>query len=203
MMSELVVREVQSDEVAHAASLVADVLAGDDRQRNQGIYEQYAKQFPERPDTIDNCYRAVFHKKQIISLAHIYDFFLRYGRAVLKVVGIGMLCTHPDYRNRGYATAVLKDTLTFAAEQGAHLVLLDSKIPGYFQQFGFSPILAKYSLQAPSAEAARLGQPLQLRIATPADSGVMAQLYNHYRGMRVTSRTEYRTLALAYKIRTR
>lgn len=186
-MSELVVREVQSDEIGHAASLVANILAGTDRHRNQLIYEQYAKQLPGRPDNIAHCYRAAFRKKQILSLAHIIDFPLRYGRAALKVVGVGLLCTHPKYRNRGYAAAVLKDTLTFAAEQGAHLVLLNSQIPGYFQQFGFSPVWANYTLQAAAGEATQLGQPLQLRVATPADLELMAQLYNHYWGMRVTS----------------
>lgn len=186
-MSELVVREIQSDEIGHAASLVANILAGNDRKRNRVIYEQYAKQLPGRPGKMESCYRVAFHNKQMVSLGHIVDFSLRYGRATLKVVGIGMLCTHPKYRNRAYASAVLKDTLTFAAEQGVHLVLVNSAIPGYFQQFGFSPVWAKYTLQAPSHLAAQLEQPLQLRVATPSDLGVMAQLYDYHWGMRVTA----------------
>lgn len=186
-MSELVVREIKSDEMGHAASLVANILAGDDRSHNQAIYEQYAKQLPRRPRKTGTCYRVAFHKKQMVSLIHIVDFSLRYGRAALKVVGIGMLCTHPKYRNRGYASAILKDTLTFAAEQGAHLVLVNSQLPGYLQQFGFSPVWAKYTLQAPSNLAAQLEQPLQLRVATPSDLGIMAKLYNHHWGMRVTA----------------
>lgn len=185
-MSELVVREIQAEEIGHAASLVAEILAGNDRQRYREIYEQYAKQLPGRPRIGQSCYRVAFRKQQMVSLAHTIDFSLRYGRAELKVVGLGMLCTHPRYRNRGYAGAVLKDTLTYAAEQGAHLLLLNGRLSGYFHQFGFSPVWARYTLQAPVNKASKLTQPLQLRVATPADLGVMAKLYDHFWGMRVT-----------------
>jgi predicted acetyltransferase len=114
-MSELVVREIQTDEIGYAANLVAEILAGNDRERNRAIYERYAKQLPNRPQGSNSCYRVAFRNKHLVSLIHTIDFSLRYGRAALKVVGVGLLCTHPEYRNRGYASAVLKDTLTFAA----------------------------------------------------------------------------------------
>lgn len=186
-MSAIVVRPIVDDEIGHAASLVADVLSAGDKALYRSIYERYAKDLPTRPRMIQHCYRGVVHKNQILSLAHIIDFSLRYGRAELQVIGIGMVCTHPNYRNRGYARAIIKDTLTYAAEQGAHLVVVNSHLPDYFQQFGFSPVWAKYSLQASTHHASKLKQPLQLRVATPTDLPAIQQLYNRHWGMRVTA----------------
>ncbi len=186
-MSAIVVRPIQADEIGHAASLVAEVLSAGNRDHYQSIYDRYAKDLPSRPRSTQHCYRGVVHKNQILSLAHIIDFSLRYGRADLHVIGIGMVCTHPSYQHRGYARAIIKDTLTYAAEQGAHLVIVNSSLPDYFQQFGFSPVWAKYTLQASTALAAKLKQPLQLRVATPADLPMMRQLYDRHWGLRVTA----------------
>lgn len=185
-MSELVIRPIQTGEIGHAASLIAEVLAGDNHSLYEAIYNRYSKQLLSRPNASLNNYRVAVYKKKIVSLVHTVDFSLRYGRAALNVVGIGIVCTTENYRSRGYASAVIKDTLTFAAEQGAHLVLVDSPILDFFQRFGFSPVLAKYTLQAPAKLAANLRQPLQLRVAMPSDLPIMARFYDHYWGTRVT-----------------
>ncbi|MGJ3238635.1 MAG: GNAT family N-acetyltransferase [Anaerolineae bacterium] len=184
-MSDLIVRALQTQEYGHAASLVADVLAGQDQARYRKIYARYAQQLPVRPANIPP-YRAAFKGDQLVALIHIVDYVLRYGRATLPIVAVGMLCTHPDYRHQGYAGAVVKDTLTFAAEQGAHMVLINSTIDQYFQVFGFSPIWPQYHLQIPVQSALQCRQRLRLRVATPDDLEEMALLYDRYWGMRVT-----------------
>lgn len=186
-MSELIVREITENEVGQVAQLAANVLSNNNREQSRIVYDTYANKMVNRPaDSILSPYRAVFYKNKLVSFVHIIDFQLRYGRAVLKVMGISLVCTHPSYRHRGYASAIIKDTLTFAAEQGAHLVLLHSHIATFFQRFGFSPVWPHYTLQFSSQLAANMKQPLQLRVATPSDLPIMARLYNNSWGMRVT-----------------
>jgi predicted acetyltransferase len=115
----------------------------------------------------------------------IQDFPLRYGRAYLHVAGIGAVCTHENYRRRGYATAVIKDSLTYAAEQGAAIALLNATTPRFYERFGFSPVWPHYSLQSFSALAAQIAQPLHLRLAEPHDLPRMAELYEKHWGGRV------------------
>ncbi len=185
-MSDLIVRPVHADEMGHVASLIADILAKNASQQYEALYTRYAEHLLTYPQFSFDNLRVAVYKNRIVSVVHTVDFSLRYGRATLNVVGISFVCTIPKYRGRGFAGAVIKDTLTFAAEQGAHLVLVDSPIPIYFQQFGFSPVWTKYTLQIMSALAAELHQPLQIRVAMPSDIPIMAQMYDHYWGMRVT-----------------
>lgn len=185
-MSELIVRPVQADEMIQVARLIADILADDDHQKYETIYTYYAEHLLNHPKfSLDNLHVAIY-KNKIASVVHTVDFSLRYGRARLKVVGISLVCTASKYHGRGFASAVIKDILTFAAEQGSHLALVDSPLTTYFQQFGFSPVWAKYTLQVSSALAAELHQPLQMRVAMPSDLPIMAKMYEHYWGMRVT-----------------
>jgi len=185
-MSDLTIRAVAPDEINTAAQLVANTLSGNQRDRSRMLYDTYANRMMNRPGIMPSPYRAAFRKNRLVSLAHVIDFRLRYGRAALKVVGVGIVCTHSSYRRRGYASAVIKDTLTFAAEQGAHLVLLQGNLPSFYQRFGFSPVWPHYTLQFPAQEAAQIEQPSQLRVATPSDLPMMARLYNTLWGSRVT-----------------
>lgn len=185
-MSDFVVRAVQSDEVPRAAELVARIFSQGDSDLQQRIYRNFAHIFPKRPTVNPQPYRGAFYKNKLVSFLHVPDFTLRYGRAALYVSGIGAVCTHENYRGRGYAAAVIKDTLTYAAEQGAHMVLLHSTIQNYYNRFGFSSVWPRYTLQAPTNIAAELSQALQLRVATPEDIPFMARLYNQHWGTRIT-----------------
>lgn len=186
-MSELTIRAIHADEMGYLASLVADTFANDNPVLYETLYNRYSKQLLSRPQATYDNFRVALYKNKIVSLVHTVNFSLRYGRSALNVVGIALVCTAKNYRERAFASAVIKDTLTIVAEQGAHLVLVDSPISDYFQKFGFSPVWAKYTLQASSASASRLEQPLQIRVATPSDLPMMARLYEHYWGARVTA----------------
>lgn len=186
-MTDVNIRQLTPSENDRVANFVAGVLVGKASESYSTLYKRYADQLPTRPSTIDRLYRGVLSHQGIISLIHTYDFTLRYGRASLNVVAISTLCTQAPFRNQGYASALLRDTLTYSAEQGAHLVLINSPLEGYFQRFGFSPVWATYTLQAPTEKAIRLKQSYQLRVATPADLPMMQKLYNHYWGLRVTA----------------
>jgi predicted N-acetyltransferase YhbS len=184
-MNDFVVRAVQADEVYQAAELVARIFSHDNPDLQQRFYHNFAHVFPKRPLANPQPYRGAFYQNKLVSFLYVTDFTLRYGRAALRVACIGEVCTHEDYRGRAYSGAVIKDTLAYAAEQGAHMVLLDG-ISNYYNRFGFSSVWSQYTLQAPTNIAAKLSQRLQLRAATSADLPYMAQLYNQHWGTRIT-----------------
>jgi predicted acetyltransferase len=184
-MSDFQVRALQAHEVESAADLVARCLAMGDEQRYESLFQHYNHILPSRPHATPQHYRGAFKGNELVSCLVIQDFPLRYGRAFLHVAGIGAVCTHENFRRRGYASAVIKDSLTYAAEQGAAIALLNATIPRFYERFGFSPVWPHYSLQSASALAAQVSQPLSLRLAEPQDLPRMADLYEKHWGGRV------------------
>lgn len=182
-MTEFLVRALENSEIEEAADLMASCLSMGDKQRYESLLHHYKNSLPSRPHAIH--YRGAFKAKQLVSCLLIQDFPLRYGRAFVHVAGIGAVCTHEHHRRRGYATALLKDSLAYAAEQGAAIALLNATFPRFYERFGFSPVWPHYSLQASSALAAALPQPDNLRLATAQDLPAMAQLYEKHWGGRV------------------
>jgi GNAT superfamily N-acetyltransferase len=123
---------------------------------------------------------------QIVSHAITDRSILSYGSARLRVMSVGQVYTLPQHRNRRYAASVMRDTLAFASEQGAHLAILFDSTNGYFEQFGFSPVFPLYRMEFDSRLAAELEQPLTLRPPKPGDIPQMAALYDRLWGGRVT-----------------
>lgn len=140
---------------------------------------------PYHPNDQLEDYRAAFLDGELVAVVHVRGRTLHYGQASLKVACLGSLVTHPHYRGRGYASAVLRDALTYIAEQGAHIALLDG-VADFFDEYGFTPVWPRYTLQAPSDMAAELPQSLGLRPATVEDAQQLAMIYNRHWGARVT-----------------
>lgn len=182
-MPEFLVRTLEAPEIEAAADLMARGLSSGNKQRYESLFQHYSHVLPARPKLAH--YRGAFKGKQLVSCLLIQDFPLRYGQAFVQVAGIGAVSTHEQHRHRGYATALIKDSLAYAAEQGAAIALLNATIPRFYERFGFSPVWPHYSLQVSSTLAAQLPQPLQLRLATAQDLPAMAQLYEKHWGGRV------------------
>jgi predicted N-acetyltransferase YhbS len=180
-MSHLLVRQVQPGEYRAAGYLVAQVFHEDERKRQQ-IFDYWINRQPQEPGFDYAMHRVAIFDGKVVSYAMVKPYVLRYGRVKLRVAGVGAVCTHPDYRQRGYASAVLQDTLAYMAEQGVHLALLDG-VRGYYDRFGFSPVWPYYFFEVPAAEAAALEPPLSLREPSAQDVPQMARLYQkHWEG---------------------
>jgi predicted acetyltransferase len=184
-MSDIVVRGIRESELERAAKLVADVFSQGDARLHQVIMDNYLLHLPRRPGTKIEHFRAAFVGKKMVALARLMEFMLHYGRAQLLVAGIASVCTHPDYRKQGFGSAVIRDILTYSAEQGMHMALLKG-IPHYYEQFGFMPVWADYTLEASVDDAQHLAKSLKLREAVLDDIPQMAGLYNQHWGSRVT-----------------
>lgn len=184
-VSELVTRPIRASEREQAANLVASIFGAGDVQRFNAIYHRFMSVLPQHPGDRLHHYHGVFQADRLVSFAHLTPEVLRYGNARLRVGGIGAVCTHPDVRGQGFAALVIRSALTYAAEQGIQLVLLNA-IPDYYDRFGFMSVWPRYTLQAPVEAARALEQVLELRMAFPEDLPQVARLYKQHWQSRIT-----------------
>jgi hypothetical protein len=99
--------------------------------------------------------------------------------ARLRAAGIGSVATHPDYRRRGLATALLRDTLALLRRDGYHLSFLGSEVAAaFYERLGWR-IIRQPSHGAPAAEAAALpDRPgLTIRAFAPSDLTAVARIH--------------------------
>jgi GNAT superfamily N-acetyltransferase len=120
----------------------------------------------------------------VVGYLRIFDrrMWLRGARlrgARLRAAGIGSVATHPDYRRRGLATALLRDTLAFLRREGYHLSFLGTEIAApFYERLGWR-IVRQPSHGAPAAEAAGLPERpgLTIRPFVPSDLAAVARIH--------------------------
>jgi len=175
-MNDLTLRHIQQDERERAANLIAGVFGDGDASRYNAIYHYYTALRPERPGMTNTQEWGAFLNGALVAYLHVDPYQLRYGRATLRVAGLGAVCTHPEHRQQGYAAALMREVLAYATEEGAHLALLNG-IPHYYDRFGFMPVWPIYHFSVSAPEAAALSRPLRVRPVQPEDAEPMARLY--------------------------
>lgn len=183
-MAEFLVRAAQPHELLQIGTLAARVFTQGLPHLYNAVLYHNGEALWQRPGfQIAQC-RVGVYDSTVVAHARVIPFTLRYGSAHFRVAGVSAVCTHPDYRQRGYASAVMRDTLAYMAEQGAHLSLLNG-VDSYYRRFGFSPVWPKYYFEADTAEAAALEPKLHLRPAQVSDAPALADLYERHWGWRV------------------
>ena len=95
----MMIRAAREAEIAEIAELQRLVFRPDEPDAAQR-YLTYVKGDPTY--TLDHS-RVIFDDGRIVAHLRIWDRVLRVRGAELFAAGIGSLCTHPDYRGRGYA----------------------------------------------------------------------------------------------------
>ena len=75
--------------------------------------------------------------RQVVAHAGMRYMELRCPRGDLRMGCIGGVCSHPDYRGRGYASAVMRDCVSKMHEDGIHVGLLGTGIPDFYRRMGW------------------------------------------------------------------
>ena len=75
---------------------------------------------------------------KIVSYVRVSDRPIYIGGSVVRLGGIGMVVTSPEYRRRGYASALLRDAIAYMEEQGYDLSLLFTTIQPFYMSFGWA-----------------------------------------------------------------
>lgn len=183
---ELTVRAATMDDLSEIAELVARSFADDQVRAYERILHFWLASMPERPGFTPEMLRVGLVDGQIVSHAMMRQYTMRYGQAILKVAGVSAVCTHESYRHHGYAAVIMRDLLTYIAEQGAHVSLLHGRVPHYYEKFGYSPVFPKYYFTFSTEDAADLPQYLHVRDAELEDLPIIAALYEKHWGGRVS-----------------
>lgn len=76
----------------------------------------------------------------IVSHAHLFNKRIWWKTGKIPFVGLGFICTLPEFRNRGYATELLRYVVK---KKDAYLLGLFTKIPGYYKKLGFKTVPRK------------------------------------------------------------
>jgi len=124
--------------------------------------------------------RVVEVNSAVVGYLRIFDRRMWLRGARLRAAGIGSVATHPDYRCRGLATALLRDTLALLLREGYHLSFLGTEVaPAFYERLGWRTVLQP-SHGAPAAEAAALPVEqagLTIRPFAPSDLATVASIY--------------------------
>jgi predicted N-acetyltransferase YhbS len=105
------IRTVRESEVEQMIELMCLVF------RPQG-HERYRQYMVGDPLYQRDQSRVVVVDGRIVATLRVWDKQLRVGTTPVRFGGIGSVCTHPDARGKGYATAVMEEAVRYMKESG-------------------------------------------------------------------------------------
>ena len=93
---------------------------------------------------------------RIVSSAQFFPYDISLGDKLLKGVYILGVCTHPDYRQRGFAAGIIRGILAEQTASGADIAFLIPSAPYLFEvyrKFGFGELFTIYERNVESVSA--------------------------------------------------
>ena len=111
-----------------------------------------------------------------IAHVRIADRTMRLGSVMLRVAGIGDVCTHPFRRKAGLMRRLFGHINEFMREEGYDLSMLWG-IPRFYDKFGFIVGLAADWFQVPREQVSRFHAPFRGRRAKPGDARAVRKLF--------------------------
>ena len=139
---------------------------------------------------------------QVVSMAQVARRVMWVAGRTVKVGFVGNVATASEHRSRGYATAVLQDTVAYMKEEGYELSMLHAAAPALYERLGWQAVperLTSFDLCSPTAIPTASGYVVrQGNWATDLES--VAQVYDRYNkgraGAIVRSREHWRAARL-------
>ena len=85
--------------------------------------------------------RVVVVNDRVISTLRVWERRMRVGESLVTMGGIGGVCTHPNYRGVGYASALMRDTVDYLRTTGCDLGVLFTIIPeAFYRRLGWTSL---------------------------------------------------------------
>lgn len=85
--------------------------------------------------------RVVVVNDTIVSTLRVWERRTQVGASLVTMGGIGGVCTHPNYRGVGYASALMRDTIDYLRTTGCDLGVLFTIIPeAFYQRLGWTSL---------------------------------------------------------------
>src|SRR5690348_10095868 len=131
----LIVRPLATPAEYHLQIYLAD-QAFSSEPSPEGV-ERWQRFLTGQPDFRPEQLRGAFLGEQQVGGYMLYEREMRMGTARIATGCIGMVVTHPEYRNQGVATALMRDAIQFAHDRNHALLLLDG-IPKFYYRYGYT-----------------------------------------------------------------
>ena len=85
--------------------------------------------------------RVVVVNDRVISTLRVWERRMWVGTSLVTMGGIGGVCTHPNYRGVGYASALMRDTIDYLKTTGCDLGVLFTIIPeAFYRRLGWTTL---------------------------------------------------------------
>jgi predicted acetyltransferase len=111
------------------------------RPNEEGAQHRYWSYLREEPTFELDQARIVVDQGRIVANLRVWDRLIRVRGAQLRVGGIGGVLTHPDFRRRGHARALMQDADIYMQRAGYDLGMLFTIIgTPYYAGLGWTPI---------------------------------------------------------------
>ena len=128
------IRGVRESELPEMIDLQCQIFRPDGHER----YQQYVHTDPSYQ--YDQS-RVVVVNGRIVSTLRVWEREMRIGSIAVPMGGIGGVGTHPDHQGAGYATALMKDTITYMRAVGYDVGVLFSAIPcTFYRKLGWASV---------------------------------------------------------------
>ena len=128
------IRGIRESELAEMIDLQCAVFLPDGHARYSSYVREDQSYQPEQT-------RVVIVNGRIVATLRIWEREMRVGACVVRMGGIGGVCTHPEHRGAGYASAMLEDAIDYMRASGYDLSVLFSIIPcGFYRRLGWACI---------------------------------------------------------------
>ena len=125
------IRAVRESEVEQMIELMCLVF----RPTGHARYRQYMVGDPlyqrDQP-------RVVVVDGQVVATLRVWDRQFRVGTTPVRMGGIGNVCTHPEARGKGYATAMMEEAVRYMKDSGYPVSSLFTAVGNrFYHQFGY------------------------------------------------------------------
>ncbi|NQU42952.1 GNAT family N-acetyltransferase [bacterium] len=114
---------------------------------------------------------------RIVSFVGICDYLMRVGKARLRTAGVGMVCTHGDYRKRGLVSRTMDAVLAACAADGFDVSVLFG-IPNFYSRFGYTRAWSETIWTVELDELPQEEPPVALQKGPQHLLGDLARLYD-------------------------
>ncbi len=157
--------------------------------------EYYECMHTHFPGALSEHSRVCMVSGEIVAHVRLYERRVHLGRSVLRLGAIGDVCTHPDHRQKGYASGCLRDALGYFGTQGFHLSMAVSEELGLYGKEGWG----KFPHHVYSGDPEKLRVPVRQiyhvrQFAHEEDLHYLMRIYDEYcegRSLAVVRAPEY------------
>lgn len=125
--------------------------------------ERYSKMLRTDPTYRMEQTRIILEDGRIVGSVRVADRKMKIGSALVNLAGIADVYTHPQFRGKGYARALMEHTLKeYMVDRGYDLTILFG-VPNFYPQFGYVTALPNYTTTVEVSKTGKVKEVGKLR----------------------------------------